>query len=67
MKKNFGCGHKGKGAFCHRCDTAVKILDESKKEKDTTRAALLKGRAEALFVVPKRASSAALPSTPVPV
>ena len=65
----FKCGHAGKGQFCHRCDQAVKALDEAKtlETKDPEKAKKLKAEAERLFLVPKKANAAPMmPSDPVP-
>lgn len=38
MKKEFPCGHKGKGKYCHRCkqenERQIKIMQQQKEKED---------------------------------
>jgi hypothetical protein len=70
MKTLFNCGHKGLGKYCHRCEQAVEYVDLAKdlEKKDPERAKEYKAKAEKLFAVPQKVSTAtAMPSEPVPV
>lgn len=37
MRKEFPCGHKGKGAYCHRCANELKQREQAAQAKDRTR------------------------------
>jgi hypothetical protein len=37
MKKTFACGHRGKGAYCHRCVQEAKLAEELKTEQEERR------------------------------
>lgn len=59
MKKQFKCGHKGKGKSCHRCEQALVALDKSKDKKlGEKEQARLKAESDRLFSNPKKTSDA---------
>jgi hypothetical protein len=65
MKKNFNCGHSGKGKFCHRCAQVIDLMNRAQLEKEPNRREALNMSAAKLLNVPKKVGATMMPSDPV--